>query len=152
MRDLPIPPSVSLAYSLAPRDPPDVVLIDKEGRRHGIEVTELVDEDTVRAWHQGLSDTAKEYSRDELHELVSVRIRRKSCKPFYSGPFVSKCLLIYSDEPSVAFAGLTYERLRFPSFERGSFTEAWFLIPPAINTSGDFQVNSCCRAFSIPLL
>lgn len=131
-------------------DPPDILLYDKQGGLHGIEVTELVDQDAVRAWQRGNLDAVKDYSRDRLHELVLDRIRTKSIKPFRGGPFVSKRLLIYSDEQSIAFSAYTDQILRFPPFMSGLFDEAWFVIPPAINTSGAILEDSRCRIFPIP--
>ncbi|MEQ2007519.1 MAG: hypothetical protein ABMA26_12035 [Limisphaerales bacterium] len=133
----------------SPEDPPDVVLLDKEGGHHGIEVTELVDGPTIRACDKSQLVFVKEFADGELSQLVLRRISDKSANPFKRGPFASKRLLIYSDEPTIAFCPDIDFLTRFPSSEQHTFDEIWFVIPPEVNTSGGEPENPYCRIFPI---
>ena len=84
-----------------PKDPPDVVVEDKARGRHGFEVSELVDSDTIREFEKNSTLDWKQYSDTELVNLVKSRIQEKDNKPFKDEPYVSKRLILYSAEPEL---------------------------------------------------
>jgi len=102
---------------------------DADGNAHGIEVSELVDQETLRQLGSGLNPDWKEYDDAELTELVLERIKRKE-KLFNEPPtYVSKHLILFSDEPDIAFTFHQLANVRRPSFSQ--FDEVWILFPPS---------------------
>lgn len=81
------------------KDPPDCEATDDEGRRIGIEVTELVDGTAIAASREG------NFVRQDLPEVQSVVetvsdiIRRKDSAKVCGGPYDQYILVIYCDDP-----------------------------------------------------
>lgn len=139
----------ALEYRQNPLDPPDVVLVDRSGIRHGIEVTEFVDGPTISAHLRDFSTDIREYGETEFRDLVIERITVKSNAPFKDVTCATKSLIIYSDEPFF-ICGDGVEFLRsFSAVNQSFFDEIWFMIPPAVNTSGGAPGNPHCRVYEI---
>ncbi|MEO6244639.1 MAG: hypothetical protein ABIQ12_04310 [Opitutaceae bacterium] len=132
-----------------PRDPPDLVLTDREGRRHGIEVTELVDGPTISAHATNTSDEFKEYDEPELHRLITKRVARKVNHKFKEGTYASRTLLIYSDEPSIAEGAGIDILSHLPKVQLSYFDEIWFVLPPAVSIGDTPAGNRNCRIYSL---
>ncbi|MDP3072006.1 MAG: hypothetical protein Q8N18_17070 [Opitutaceae bacterium] len=126
----------TMEFLAPPLDPPDVILVDHESCRHGLEVTELVDHSTLAAHIKHQSLDWKEYEETELSRLIVERIGKKDGKPFRNGPFFSKTLLIYSDEPAIAGGEGAKFLGRFPRVSSAFFDEIWFVIPPETSPRG----------------
>lgn len=139
----------SLEYRENPNDPPDVVLVDTKGARHGVEVTEFVDGRMISAHIKNHETDIKEYSEAEFRTLVLDRITTKAGVPFKDTTCVSKRLIIYSDEPFFICGDGVLFLSRFTHVSQTFFDEIWFIIPPAVNISGRTPANSHCRIYGI---
>jgi len=131
-----------------PHDPPDVIVTATDGKLYGFEVTELVDTETVRRAERSETGEIKEYSKDELLSLIRHRVEMKSTKTFKTNCDRS-ILVIYSDEPDLCYgSGYT---LLFNLFTpvNETFSEVWFMIPPAVNISGGEPHNPNCQVFPV---
>ena len=83
-------------------DPPDCEALSNAGDRIAIEVTELVDGDSITAANFGQSIQWEPYTKRELCELLGNRIAKKDNTPEVKGsPYHEYVLLIYCDEPRV---------------------------------------------------
>jgi hypothetical protein len=138
-----------LEYRKNPDDPPDVVLVDHDGSRHGIEVTEFVDGRTISAHVKSHSGDMREYEEEEFRALVLERIAAKSRVPFKDATCTSKRLIIYSDEPIFICGDGVLFLSRFPVAPSSSFDEVWFMIPPAVDISGGEPKSPHCRIYKI---
>jgi hypothetical protein len=142
-------PFARIEHRENPRDPPDVVLIDHAGARHGIEVTEFVDGRMISAHINDHSTDIREYGEDEFRTLVIDRIAAKARVPFKDADCVTKRLIIYSDEPIFICGDGVLYLSRFEAVPKSFFDEVWFMIPPAVNTSGGPPENPHCRVYEI---
>jgi len=141
-------PYVKMESLENPFDPPDVVLTDENGDRHGFEVVEFVDRETIRAAVNKRPVDDKEYGEQEFRALIADLITRKAHKPFKDASCVTKRLIIYSDE-TIFIAGDGLEFLsRFPAVHQSYFDEVWLMIPPP-PTDSDPTAVSLCRIFEI---
>ena len=138
-----------LEYRDNPRDPPDVVLIDHTGARHGVEVTEFVDGPTISAHIKDHSTDNREYAEGEFCALVLDRVATKSRVPFKDVSCVTKRLIIYSDEPVFICGDGALFLSRFSALPPSQFDEVWFMIPPAVNISGGPPENPYCRIYEL---
>jgi hypothetical protein len=118
-------------------DPPDVIATTHSGERHGFEVTEFVDAETVRACEKGQNADLKEYSETELFALIDQRIVEKSGKP-----------LIYSDEPDLCYGSGFSHLAKLCTESPTFFDEVWFMIPE-INISGGEPDRPHCQLFRV---
>jgi len=76
-------------------DPPDCEAEDAEGRRIGIEVTELVDPDYASGREAGSAD----WDREETLDAIRTRLARKdSPTELKGGPYDLYVLIMYTDE------------------------------------------------------
>lgn len=132
-----------------PFDPPDVVLFDHQGGRHGIEVTEFVDGPTISANAKRRGLVIREYEETEFHRLVSERITEKTGKSFKDPPYISKRLIIYSDEPSISDEVGVMFPSRCPPVLQTVFDEVWFITPPAVHFGGGKPMNPHCCIYEI---
>lgn len=139
----------SLEYRQNPLDPPDVVLVDHSGIRHGVEVTEFVDGPTISAHIKDYSTDMREYGEEEFRALVIDRITVKSGVPFKDVTCATKRLVIYSDEPFFICGNGVEFLSRFSAVDHSFFDEIWFMIPPAVNISGGEPENPHCRIYEI---
>ncbi len=81
------------------KDPPDCEAIGNDGERIGIEVTELVDEDSITSAINGKMIGQSLPKPSEVIEKVSAMIRRKDCAKVKDGPYDLYILIIYCDDP-----------------------------------------------------
>ena len=79
-------------------DPPDSVGKTEDRQLVAIEVTELVDEETVVHYERGQRDW-KNWGPDELIAKLREIVNEKDAKEFHGGPYSKKILVIYTDEP-----------------------------------------------------
>jgi hypothetical protein len=84
------------------QDPPDVLAESFTGNLIGIEVCELVDEETIRKFQKG-NKVVKNWSKKEVIEKIQNIINCKESKVFFGGPYEKKILLIHTDEPFLDF-------------------------------------------------
>jgi hypothetical protein len=88
-----------------PNDPPDCEALNSEGQRVAIEVTELVDEDAIRAFKAGRRYDWAKWSKEEFLASVTELVSTKDSKypqlkdPPYEGGYV---LVIFTDEPMLS--------------------------------------------------
>ena len=93
---------------LAPRgsgnDPPDCEALDPEGRRLGIEVTELVDGSAIGRRKAGEAFHTASWDRDKFLRFVDERFTAKDIPSgVQGGPYDQYWLLIHCDEPELPF-------------------------------------------------
>jgi hypothetical protein len=135
-----------LDHCANPLDPPDVIATDYQGGRHGFEVTEFVDREAA-----GKCDRdSKNFSEAELRQHISDRVLEKARAGFRDNTCISKCLIIYSDEPTIAFGDGLVFLSRLPTVAQSFFDEVWLMIPPSVNVSGREPQNPHCRIHRIP--
>ncbi len=79
-------------------DPPDCVGTAASGERIAFEVTELVDQDTIKRNRRG-ENVWKEWTQDELLLKIEGIVRRKDSKTLHGGPYSKVVLVIHTDEP-----------------------------------------------------
>jgi hypothetical protein len=85
-----------------PNDPPDCEAVNSNGQRIALEVTELVDEDAIRAFRAGRPYDWAEWKGEDFRASLSRLIAAKDNKypdlkdPPYDGGYV---LVIFTDEP-----------------------------------------------------
>ena len=89
------------------RDPPDCEAEGKNGERVGIEVTELVDESSIRAARMGALFEPSACASSDVVEKISTIIRRKDQARIKGGSYDVYVLIIYCDDPYF----LTYENI-----------------------------------------
>ena len=84
-------------------DPPDCIGITAIGERVAIEVTELVDQETVELNKLG-KHVFKQWLPDELTTKLQEKITAKDSKEFHGGPYSKVVLVIHTDEPLLSRA------------------------------------------------
>lgn len=77
-------------------NPPDAVATDINGNLVGFEVTELVDENTVKLWSQKFRKD-KEWEMEEVIKEIE-RILRKKSQKLAASPYRKNILVIHTDE------------------------------------------------------
>lgn len=83
-------------------DPPDCEAVNAQGETIAIEVTELVDGNSIANARQNKPIPWEPWSIEKLDQTISDRIKRKdNPKEVNGGPYAEYILLIYSDEPAV---------------------------------------------------
>lgn len=81
-------------------DPPDCEALTDEGERIALEVTELVDGESVAATKRKDDLPWELWTHSEAYELIQARIRKKdSPLVVKGGPYSQYVLIIYCDEP-----------------------------------------------------
>ena len=88
-------------------DPPDCEAAGKNGERVGIEVTELVDETSLRAAKKGALFTPSACVPSHVVEKISTIIRKKDQARIKGGRYDTYVLIIFCDDPYF----LTYENI-----------------------------------------
>jgi len=85
-------------------DPPDCEAKDRSGNRIAIEVTELVDEETIKAYKAGIEYNWASWNKSKFISSIESLLSRKDPKyhklidPPYHGGYV---LIIFTDEPGL---------------------------------------------------
>jgi hypothetical protein len=77
-------------------NPPDTIAADMDGNLTGFEVTELVDEETVKLWSKKLGKD-KEWEMEEVIKEIEHILRKKSQK-LAAVPYKKNILVMYTDE------------------------------------------------------
>lgn len=109
-------------------DPPDCEATSLEGARIGIEVTELVVEDSIRARKRNQSISWKLLTNSQVHDLLRTRIEEKGQpSEVKGGPYSQYVLIIYCDEPAVLYSGLV-EYIRSCEFEAAKLLDRVFFL------------------------
>ena len=113
-------------------DPPDFVATTSTGAMVGIELTELVSEDTIRANAQASrAGVSRRYYRDwqpdEVLTAIQARLDDKGSKTFHGGPYQELHVVIHVDEPTLR-AGEYRSRLRAVTFTRPAQLSRAFLL------------------------
>jgi hypothetical protein len=92
-------PFQSLELRGAGKDPPDCEVIDAEGRRVAIEVTELVDGIAVAAAQHGDAWAWADWSCQKFLTMLQERLDSKDGKLLQDGPYDQFWVIIHTDEP-----------------------------------------------------
>lgn len=126
-------------------DPPDCEALSNAGERIGIEVTELVDEGSIKAAKAGHPIPWVPFPKGELWDKLAEVIKGKD-DPFAvrGGPYCQYVLVIYCDEPRVLDYQLI-EYVRAAQFSRTRLINRAFLL---------FSYNSweeCCPYIELRL-
>lgn len=111
------------------KDPPDCEAVDAEGRRIGIEVTELVDGSAVEAArHRGAAWAWADWSREKFLNGLQSRLASKDGKLLQDGPYDQYLVLIHTDEPALRVSTVE-EWLRGHEFKQPTqITRAYLLL------------------------
>jgi hypothetical protein len=109
-------------------DPPDCEALSCKGGRIGIEVTELVEGDSIAAAKSGSPVPWEPFPKSHLYDLLAERIAEKdSPRKVKGGPYDEYVLVIYCDEPRVLDYGLI-EYVRGTSFPGTKLLNRAFLL------------------------
>jgi hypothetical protein len=85
-------------------DPPDCEATLFNGRKLGIEVTELVDPEAIMAYKNGDVDQWAEWSREKLINSITKRLKAKDIsKNIKGGPYDIYVVIIHTAEPILSF-------------------------------------------------
>jgi hypothetical protein len=137
---------------------PDCEMIDSDRQKIGIEVTELVDEQTIQRNKAGYN-CCKEYSANDLFLAVARRLMAKNQKLLSARAIIRMAgydriiLIMFCDEPDLnqrpAFCRKVFSSRQFPQFSE--IDEAYLLLPcPRKKHLHDFEAEFC-QAIPIPL-
>lgn len=137
---------------------PDCQLIDRNGRKIGVEVTELVDQPTIER-NKYVSYYWKEYLAHELISAVAKRLQAKDNKctaaaaAIRQANFEKIIVILHCDEPDLisrpTFCGEVLSGHEFPRLTY--ISEAWLLLRcPRKKHLNDFDAEFC-QPISIPL-
>ena len=90
-------------HSIVPRgrgkDPPDCEARNGNGKRIGIELTELVDGNSISATKNGVYIFQDALKPSEVTEIITTIIRKKDGADVKGGPYDEYILIIYCDDP-----------------------------------------------------
>jgi hypothetical protein len=137
---------------------PDCQLVDRNGRKTGVEVTELVDQATIER-NKTVSYHWKEYSADEFTSAIAKRLQAKDCRcaaaaaGLRQANFHRIIVILHCDEPDLRSRPIfCREVLSNHEFPRLTYiSEAWLLLPcPRKKHLNDFEAEFCQPIF-IPL-
>ena len=118
------------SYQLRGRgsDPPDCEAISNSGGRVGLEVTELVDSNSVEAAKVGRSIPWNAFSQETLRHILIERIAKKDdALQVKGGPYDKYILVVYCDEPRVLDYHLI-EYVRSEHFPKTKLIDRAFLL------------------------
>ncbi|MBC7945566.1 MAG: hypothetical protein H7X91_09975 [Burkholderiales bacterium] len=127
-----------------PNDPPDCEALGSSGRI-AIEVTELVDEDAIRAYKRGNSYSWADWTKEKFLSSLSALIASKDQRfpllkePPYEGGYV---VIVHTDEPMLPF-GAVNRFLTGHSFEKPKHVDRAFLLlsyDPALQRCPYFEL------------
>lgn len=86
--------------SLQRPDPPDLIGIDENGLRVGVELAEVVCRETVERNEKG-EEVFRVWRTGELSAALSDALSRKDRKTYYGGPLVQLYVCLFTDEPAL---------------------------------------------------
>lgn len=125
-------------------DPPDCEASDSLGQRVGIEVTELVDGDSIAAEKEGHHVCQLALTPSEAISAIRERIRKKDRAKVKGGPYHQYILIICCDDPRF----LSYETLdAVPSAQFGATN----LIDAAYLLQSYCPFKKCCPVIELQL-
>lgn len=85
-------------------DPPDCEALLFDGRRLGVEVTELVDPEAIMAYKNGARMHWAEWDENKLISSITRRLKAKDiAKNIKGGPYDIYMVIIHTDEPILNF-------------------------------------------------
>lgn len=90
------------SFEVPKKDPPDCVILDVQERKIAVEITEFVNEQSVRDHAQGKPVDYFWYHNDVIDKINTI-IKEKDSKSFFGGPYFQKWLIIHCDEPSMTY-------------------------------------------------
>jgi hypothetical protein len=109
-------------------DPPDCEMRDMDGRRIGIEVTELVDEDAIRRSKRDSRFLMAGWDQATLIARLEARIRQKDApKVVHGGPYDEYWLLLHTDEGVLTFEAVSGWLAGFELPKRSLLTRVYLL-------------------------
>jgi len=120
------------------QDPPDCEAIAEDGRRIGIEVTELVDQHSLEEVVRGGADPLTDWGREKLVAHVQRLLDRKDAPDrVQGGPYREYLLAIHTDEPALTADNLERLLLGHTFLETRLITAAFLIasFDPRRNTS-----------------
>ena len=93
-------------------DPPDCVVLDREGREVAVEVTEFVSSRAIetnqgRRWED---QVYRNWRPNEVSTKIDDIIQNKDGKTFKGGPYAKKILLIFTDEDTLVSRRFEYAK------------------------------------------
>jgi len=113
-------------------DPPDCVVDGPNGGFVGIEVTELVDEEVVRANEQAQEREDREirlWRMGDVWARVAEIVKAKDSKPFSGAPYSMRLLLIQCDEPHITSPDFDVQQIGvMPVCTTSQIDEAYLLL------------------------
>lgn len=149
-------PYVSLESCSVPL--PDCQLIDKSGRKVGVEVTELVDRATIQR-NKHTSYHWKEYSAPELIAAIAERLESKNQKLRAAREIITqrgiskKLVIMHCDEPDLRsrpqFCRHVLSTTRFTAYDE--IDEAFLLLPCRRKRGLNDTEAEFCQPIRIPL-
>lgn len=113
-----------------PNDPPDCEALTHDGERLAIEVTELVDSETIRAYKAGQTSDWAEWSKEKFRSFLQERISKKDARftelkdAPYKGGYV---VVVHSDEPELS-RGTVEKFLYVIQLEKPTHIDRVFLV------------------------
>lgn len=109
-------------------DPPDCEAADSDGALVGIEVTELVDEQAIRATKKGTPLLYAAWPRDKVVATLQKLIERKSNAKIPSGRYKKYLLLVHTDETLLDIEYLRESLGGVVFTSGGCLTDAYLLV------------------------
>jgi hypothetical protein len=83
-------------------DPPDFIAFDQNNARLAIELTELVDQQTVELNEQE-NNYYRKWNDEDLINKIEYLIHEKDGKSYHEGPYSKIILVIFTDEPTLSY-------------------------------------------------
>ena len=84
-------------------DPPDCEALDNSGRRIALEVTELVDGESIKRAKAGAPVTWAKWNRETLVSRLQALLERKDAVSLKDAPYDEYIVLIHTAEPALTF-------------------------------------------------
>ncbi len=81
----------------SPVDPPDCIVLDRDGRLVAVEVTELVSGEAIQRNQWG-EKIYRDWKPNEVADEINRLVLGKDGKKFHGGPYAKKIVLIFTDE------------------------------------------------------
>lgn len=132
-------PFVSGKHLTQNEDPPDFVLKTNEDSVVGVEITELVDQQTVSDWHKG-NQHYYMWSSEEIPKRVEAILRKKEGKLLKKhqgdlSAFDDMLLLIHTDEGTLRFE-MIEEAFKEQILTSSVFSQIDIIMPPKPRCQG----------------
>jgi hypothetical protein len=110
-------------------DPPDCFMIDHEGRKIGVEITEFTDQESIRNSTKGNHESYIWKENDVLNKINEI-VKMKDKKEFKGGPYQLKWLIIHTDEGSMTYSDYKEILSSNTFYSCAQFHEVYFLFSP----------------------